>query len=82
MTFRWNNGSISTVRFWDHNANGGKGAEAERTVRSDRDTVRNYNLCKVDDLVSALCRVVSELVDIEEARAKKDEDERITREVT
>jgi hypothetical protein len=67
MSFKWND-SIPPVRFWDVHHDDGRGREV-RVNRSPLDIVKNYGQIHQEDVVTALCRVVAELVEIAETQS-------------
>jgi len=69
MSFKWNEVS-GKFRVWDHHSDSEK-----KVIKSDKQLLAKPNLTHQEDLIMALCRAVSELIEIEERRA----DERNTR---
>lgn len=69
--FKWNDVSPhSGAFFWDRDAAGGLGKEIFRQSVSDISLIRKYDGLKFESCIRALCNVVSELVELEEERAK------------
>jgi hypothetical protein len=62
--FRWNI-KPEPRTFWDPYANNGEGAEYESHT-TPKDLINAPNLAKFEDVLRALCEVVSELVEIHE----------------
>ena len=65
---KWNE-IRESIEFWDPNTLEGRGAILGKTI-SDKSLVNNPSQAKYDDILAALCRVVSELIEIEETRLK------------
>lgn len=66
MSFRWNE-TREPYRFWDHDEQ----KEITSVGRSDSEIIKRPNLVKFESGLLALCRVVAELIEIEEKRNKK-----------
>lgn len=58
---RWNDTNGGT-QFWDHNNQ----RIATKEGQSDKDLIRNPNHARHEDVLLALCEIVSELVEIVE----------------
>lgn len=63
---RWNKVG-EPMRFWDPSAQNGFGGEVTKPV-SDLSMIKSPGQSKFEDVLRALCRVVAELVEVEEAR--------------
>lgn len=66
---RWNQVPTEPVRFWDPNVNDGRGVECQKLMASDLSLIKNYGQARYEDTLRALCHVVAELVEVEEARS-------------
>lgn len=64
--FKWNDLNKEDFRFWVPDTN-----KEFYVSDSDKNIVNNFNGKKVEDIVGALCRIASELIEIEESRNNK-----------
>jgi ribonuclease HI len=64
--FKWNDLNKEDFRFWVPETN-----KEFYVSDSDKNIINNFNGKKVEDIVGALCRIASELIEIEESRNNK-----------
>lgn len=62
--FKWNDKTNLSVIIWDHSIN----AEFECPGISDKEIINNPYLVKYDSALMVICRVLSELIEIEEGK--------------
>ena len=67
--FKWNDVKSHGGLFWDSDLQ--EVIPYKEETRSDRSLINRFNGCEHRLALEALCRIVSELVEIEENRNKK-----------
>ena len=64
--YKWNH-IAESYRYWDHES---ESVKVSNPV-SDKQLINQPNLAKFEDILRALCHVVSELVEIEESKSNE-----------
>lgn len=67
-TYRWNNTASRSIAFWDFETNSDTGCAP--VITSDKNTINNPGGMRNEHVLEAMCRVVAELIEIEEKRKK------------